>query len=335
MPLFRRLMVPRALVRESLTLDFRHGTRIPSRCYLPTPPGMIFQRLCDTSALAAEVSKGLGEPVVAAGTVNFLYFEQGQGMIGENVAGSRILLCTRSAYTGGDIVLRCTRTREKTVICPCQGMALVISPFCAVDVTPVESGSVVLAEIPVSAPSFDHLELSCPGDAGVRLFNSGAMLWPRHGSQVCFAFRLLRDARTGDRVAEQLFIDGQWFSLLRLPGERRICVPADLVGTTHIDEVPFCDVTPEIMQRVVAVEPPYDAVAFARRCTHGAIEVKCALESIIYGSFRTEAPRRAPSPPAAAGAAAPDDDSDDQQSARSPTSALVDACVQRVLCLDE
>lgn len=298
MPLFKKLMVSRALIKECLTLDFRQGARIPSRCFIPTPTGMVYQRLCDTGALVQEITKSLNQPVLCAGHVNYYYFEQGQSMIGENSCQTRLLVCTRSAYVGGDIVLRSTRSRaDKSILCPCQGMVVVLSPFCAFDITPVESGSMIVAEIAVSIPGFDHLEMPAPADAGVRLFNSPHLLWPRHSSNVCFAFRLLRDARSGARVVEQLFIDGRWYTVLATPGGGRICVPADVVGSTHLEEVPFCDATPDIMRRVLAIEPVYDALAYTHRCTHGAVDVRCALESIVYGMFRSGAPPRRSSSP--------------------------------------
>ncbi|ASC55535.1 hypothetical protein SePPVgORF103 [Seal parapoxvirus] len=293
MPLFKKLVVSRALVKECLTLDFRQGSRIPSRCSIPAPTGTMFQRTCDTTALTQEVAKHLQEPVVNSRRVDYYYFEQGQGMIGYNAGLTRILVCTRSAYVGGDLVLRSTRSRaDKAVVSPCQGMILVLSPFCAFDVAPVESGSMIVAEISVNIPGFDHIETPAPSDAGVRLFNTHHPLWPRHTSNACFAFRLLLDCRTGERVVEQIFIDGQWYTLLLKPGGGRVCVPADVVGSTHLEEVPFCDVTPEVLSRVLAIDPPYSAVAFARRCTYGAIDVRCAFEHIVYGTFKVDPARK-------------------------------------------
>lgn len=236
---------------------------------------------------------------MGTGRVQYYYFESGQGMIGDNAGMSRMLVCTRSAYNGGDVVVRSTRSRaDKTVVAPCQGMALLLSPFCAFDITPVESGSAIFAEVIVTSPSMDHVEaVTGTGEAAVRIFNSHHPLWPRHGSNVCFALRLLRDVRTGERVVEQMFMDGRWHTVLRTSCGNKVCVPADLVGQTNLEEVPFCDVTPEIMRRALAIDPPYEAVAHPRRCVYGAMDVRCANEYLVYCTFKTEPARRSTSSP--------------------------------------
>nr|WME00811.1 hypothetical protein [Orf virus] len=343
MPLFRKLMVSRSLVKECLTLDFRQGERLPTRCFLPVPAGTTFHRVCDTSPLTNEVSRHVQEPVMGTGRVQYYYFESGQGMIGDNAGMPRMLVCTRSAYNGGDVVVRSTRSRaDKTVVAPCQGMVLLLSPFCAFDITPVESGSAIFAEVIVTAPSMDHVEaVTGTGEAAVRIFNSHHPLWPRHGSNVCFALRLLRDVRTGERVVEQMFMDGRWHTVLRTSCGNKVCVPADLVGQTNLEEVPFCDVTPEIMRRALAIDPPYEAVAHPHRCVYGAMDVRCANEYLVYCTFKTEPARRSTSSPGPDGPLSPATPSTSRaaaarapttpQEVTSPTTRLVETCLRDAL----
>ncbi|WOC35498.1 hypothetical protein [Equine parapoxvirus] len=285
MPLFVKVVVPREVVAACLSPGLREGERLRCHGAVTSPAGTAHSHLCNAAPVADEVARRLQEPVAAAARVTHYRFALGQSMVASGNAGSaRMLVCVRAAGAGGNVVLCPTRSpTEKSVVAPFEGMVLLLSPFCAFDVTPVEAGALVLAEVPASVPSLNAVEARAPGDPEVRLFNHPHLLWPPAPGAVGFAFRLLRSATTGERLAEQLFLDGRWHTLVRTPCGERLCVPADAVGSTALEPVPPCDASPEAVRRVLAVCPGYDALAFPRRCVYGALEALCGTEQLVYG----------------------------------------------------